>query len=216
MARMVRAAFGGYLALMSTAKDLVKTDRRIFVTADTHFRHAEALSIFERPFASADEMDDAMIAAINEVVGPKDVLLHLGDFMVKHGGRAWDEGELQVAERLRDRITCKRIYLVRGNHDPQGEKRFDRLFESVDDIISGRGIAGIDERVVFFHYPIDQWQGRPNGGFHLHGHVHGHGTKVARRHDVGVDSRENLMRPRALVDLIATLRTEPPSGFVRA
>jgi calcineurin-like phosphoesterase family protein len=216
MARMVRAAFGGYLAAMSTAKDLVKTERRIFVTADTHFRHAEAPSIFGRPFASVDAMDDALIGAINEVVGPKDVLVHLGDFMVKGGGRAWDETELAHAERLRDRIACRRIHLLRGNHDPQGEKRFDKLFESVDDIISARGIAGVDERIVMFHYPIDQWQGRPNGGFHLHGHVHGHGTKVARRHDVGVDVRENAMRPRALVDLIATLRNEPPTGFVRA
>lgn len=201
---------------MSTAKDLVKTERRIYVTADTHFRHAEALSIFGRPFSSVEEMDEAILRGINEVVGPKDVLVHLGDFLVKPNGRTWDETELAHAERLRDRIACKRIHLLRGNHDPQGEKRFDRLFESVDDIISGRGIAGIDERIVMFHYPIDQWQGRPNGGFHLHGHVHGHGARIARRFDVGVDVRENAFRPRPLVELITTMRAEPPSGFVRA
>ena len=200
---------------MSTAKDLAKTERRVFVTADTHFRHAEALEIFARPYGTVDEMDAAIIARINETVGPKDILVHLGDFMVKGGGRGWEEEDLRRAERLRDAIECKRIILIRGNHDPAGEKRFDAMFEAVEDIVSGRGIAGVDERIVMFHYPIQQWQGRPNGGFHLHGHVHGFGERSARRFDVGIDVVANAMRPRLLVDLIAELRLESPSGFTR-
>jgi calcineurin-like phosphoesterase family protein len=200
---------------MSTAKDLAKTERRIFVTADTHFGHAAALEIFARPFGTVDEMDAALIARINEVVEPKDILIHLGDFMVHGGGRGWDDDDLRRAERLRDAIHCKRIILVRGNHDPSGEKRFDALFESVEEIVSGRGIAGVDERIVMFHYPVEQWQGRPNGGFHLHGHVHGFGAHLSRRFDVGVDVKANAMRPRALVELVAEMRKEPPSGFTR-
>jgi len=197
---------------MSTAKDLVKTTRRIFVTADTHFGHREALAIFARPHATAEAMDDAMIGAINATVGPKDILVHLGDFLGPH---EWSAETRRRAEELRGRIACERIYLVRGNHDPSGERRFDALFEGVEDIVSARGIAGIDERVVMFHYPIDQWQGRPNGGFHLHGHVHGHGACVSRRADVGVDVAANLGRPRELSSLIAELRMQPSSGFVR-
>ena len=204
-----------YRSRMSIAKELARTDRRIFVTADTHFCHTQALEIFSRPFGTADEMDAALIARINETVGPKDILVHLGDFMVKGGGRGWDEDDLRRAERLRGAIQCKRIILVRGNHDPSGEKRFDALFESVEDIVSGRGIAGVDERIVMFHYPIDQWQGRPNGGFHLHGHVHGFGEPLARRFDVGIDAVANAMRPRLLVDLVAELRKDAPSGFTR-
>jgi calcineurin-like phosphoesterase family protein len=211
-----------YLPRMSTAKDLAKTDRRIFVTADTHFRHREALAIFSRPHGTVEAMDAEIIAKINETVGPKDILVHLGDFMVAGGkgrvgrGDGWDEDELCRAERLRDAIQCKRIILIRGNHDPSGEKRFDAMFETVEDVVSGRGIAGVDERIVMFHYPIDQWQGRPNGGFHLHGHVHGFGAHLSRRFDVGVDVAVNAMRPRLLVDLIAELRKESPSGFTRA
>ena len=197
---------------MSTAKDLIKTKRRIFVTADTHFGHDDALRIFARPFATADAMDDALIAGINEVVGAKDLLIHLGDFT---GPREWSAVEFRRVAALRDRIACKRIVLVRGNHDPAGEKRFDGLFEAVEDIVSARGIAGVDERIVMFHYPIDQWQGRPNGGFHLHGHVHGHGTMLARRCDVGVDVAASQLRPRALDELIARLRKDKPTGFVR-
>ena len=197
---------------MSTAKDLIKTKRRIFVTADTHFGHDDALRIFARPFATADAMDDALIAGINEVVGAKDILVHIGDFT---GPREWSAVEFRRVAALRDRIACKRIVLVRGNHDPAGEKRFDGLFEAVEDIVSARGIAGVDERIVMFHYPIDQWQGRPNGGFHLHGHVHGHGATLARRCDVGVDVAASQLRPRALDELIARLRKDKPTGFVR-
>ncbi len=198
---------------MSTAKDLVRTTRRIFVTADTHFGHAEALALYGRAFASVEAMDDALLANINATVGAKDILVHLGDFM---GPREWDKTQLARAAALRDRIDCKRVYLVRGNHDPLAEPKFDALFESVEDVISGRGFNGTDERVVMFHYPIDQWQGRPNGGFHLHGHVHGFSTAVARRADVGVDVKSMAYKPHALVELIAQMRATPPSGFVRA
>lgn len=193
-------------------KDLVRTTRRIFVTADTHFGHAEALQIFARPYPDAAAMDAAMLDAINAVVGAKDILVHLGDFM---GPCTWDAGTRRRVEALRAAIACKRIYLVRGNHDPAGEKRFDALFEGVTDIISARGILGIDERLVLFHYPIEQWQGRPNGGFHLHGHVHGHGAPVSRRCDVGIDAAGHGGRPRLLTGLIDELRQAPPSGFVR-
>jgi len=197
---------------MSIAKDLVKTTRRIFVTADTHFGHADALRIFARPFPSVAAMDQAMLDSINATVGAKDILVHLGDFM---GPTEWDAKARKRAEALRGAIACKRVYLVRGNHDPSDEKRFDALFEGVADVVSARGIAGVDERIVMFHYPIAQWQGRPNGGFHLHGHVHGHGESLARRCDVGIDATAHAGRPLALAGLVGDLRKTPPSGFVR-
>jgi calcineurin-like phosphoesterase family protein len=197
---------------MSIAKALVRTTRRIFVTADTHFGHREAISIFARPYREVEAMDAAMVDAINATVGAKDILVHLGDFM---GPCEWDAAARRRAESLRDAIACRRMYLVRGNHDPAGEKRFDALFEEVGEIVSARGIAGVDERIVMFHYPIEQWQGRPNGGFHLHGHVHGHGAGVSRRCDVGIDVATHQGRPRELAALVAELRKSQPTGFVR-
>ncbi len=197
---------------MSTAQDLVATKRRIFVTADTHFGHEESLAIFARRFACVEEMDCALVDRINEVVGAKDILIHVGDFT---GPREWNAAECKRVAALRDTINCRRIHLVRGNHDPLAQRKFDRLFESVEECISTRGLAEIDERVVMFHYPIEQWQGRPNGGFHLHGHVHGHGAIIARRCDVGVDAAGIDMRPQLLTDVVARLRQSPASGFVR-
>ena len=209
---MVLAVQRRYLWAMSIAKDLVKTTRRIFVTADTHFGHTEAIKIFARPSADVAAMDDSYIAAINAVVGAKDILVHLGDFL---GPREWDAKTIRAGAELRARINCKRVYLIRGNHDPVDEGRFDELFEGVEEIVSARGIAGIDERIVMFHYPIEQWQGRPNGAFHLHGHVHGHGATVSRRLDVGIDLADRGGRPFALDEVTSALRKSDPSGFVR-
>ena len=38
--------------------------RRIWVTADTHFGHAEAIELFGRPFRDVREMDGALLDAI--------------------------------------------------------------------------------------------------------------------------------------------------------
>ncbi len=200
---------------MSTAKDLTKTDRQIFVTADNHFGHTDALTWYGRKYASVDAMDTAMIDAINAAVDAQDILIHLGDFFVKGGGRNWDSADIKRAQEYRERIACKRLHLIQGNHDPRGEKKFDALFESVDEIITAKGIAGVAERVVLFHYPLEQWQGRPTGAFHLHGHVHGFGTTVARRHDCGIDAKQNGCTPMRFDALIGHLRESPPSGFVR-
>lgn len=50
-----------------------------FVTADSHFGHARIVELAQRPFASLAEMDAEMVRRWNAVVGPEDVVLHLGD-----------------------------------------------------------------------------------------------------------------------------------------
>ncbi len=205
---------------MSTAKPLAKvlakTERRIFVTADSHFGHADAMQWYGRQYPSVDAMDAALLEGINAVVGAQDILIHLGDFMVKGTGRKWEREDFKRAQEYRERIHCKRVHLIQGNHDPRGEEKFDAMFASVDEIVSVKGVQGIEERVVLFHYPLEQWQGRPTGAMHLHGHVHGFGTAVARRHDCGVDARGIGFEPRTLEEILASLRATPPSGFVRA
>ncbi len=205
---------------MPTAKPLAqvlaKTERRVFVTADSHFGHADAMQWYGRQYPSVDAMDAALLEGINARVDAQDILLHLGDFMVKGGGRKWERDDFKRAHEYRDRIHCKRVHLIQGNHDPRGEEKFDLLFASVDEIVSVKGVQGIEERVVLFHYPLEQWQGRPTGAMHLHGHVHGFGTDVARRHDCGVDQKDNGCTPLCLNELLKRMRATPPSGFVRA
>lgn len=175
---------------------------RTFVVADTHFGHAEAIALFRRPFADAAAMDEAMIAAINEVVSERDVLLHLGDFT----GPIRPKRDLVArAEEVRGRLRCGRIELVAGNHDPIDRKDFRRIFDAVHEIRSWKEEDGL--RVVLCHYPLRTWQGRLQGAVHLFGHAHGAMPDEGRSSDVGVDARG--LRPTELSTIIAELRARP-------
>ena len=127
---------------------------QFWVTADTHFGHEEAISLFSRPVRDVREMDELLVDRINAHVGKRDRLIHLGDFM---GPMAWsgDEGKASVARvrDIRERIRCRQVELVRGNHDP-AKRSFARIFDAVHDILSFRGWGGGDERIVCCHYPM--------------------------------------------------------------
>ncbi len=117
----------------------------VFVTADTHFNHAGVLAMCGRPFADVAEHNEALIAAWNSVVGPRDEVWHLGDFAL--GGTA---EELAVLFR---RLRGRKI-LCRGNHDRT--KTTGLPWHSQHDMATPK-LAG--ERWVFCHYPIRAWVG---------------------------------------------------------
>ena len=52
----------------------------IWFTSDTHFGHERILDFTNRPFGSIREMNDALIANIDEKVKPEDELYLLGDY----------------------------------------------------------------------------------------------------------------------------------------
>ncbi len=79
-----------------------------YFTSDSHFGHAGVIAMSGRPFASIEEHDEALVAAWNAVVGPRDEVWHLGDFAMG----ASPERCAVLFLRLRGR-KC----LVRGNHD---------------------------------------------------------------------------------------------------
>lgn len=157
----------------------------IFVSGDTHFGHEEALALFSRPFRDVDAMDDAMVSRLNDRMGRKDTLIHIGDFC---GPADW--GKRSVRRRgaeLRAAIRCRRIILIRGNHDPRGVRAFDRLFDEVHDLLTFRLRDGGRERISFCHYPLRLWQGCFKGAMLAYGHAHGTLPELDRSTDVGVD-----------------------------
>lgn len=147
---------------------------RTFFISDTHFGHQNIIRLAKRPFASVEEMDQAMIANWNAVVQPEDLVWHLGDVSWHH--------ILKTAELLPSLNGRKR--LVRGNHDPFALS-FDRAFEWIGDYAE---IKIEDRRVVLSHYPMEEWNGFYKGWIHLHGHVHGKTLNpIKNRYDVGVE-----------------------------
>lgn len=157
----------------------------IYFTSDLHLGHKNAIKHTNRPFLSLKEMDDTLINNINEVVGEDDTLYILGDFtaFVKNINQAID---------YRNRINCKNIHLLYGNHDHNYDEEY--CFSSTQ-IYKKLNIDGA--RLILFHYPIIDWDLKYHGSYHLHGHQHNkkeYNLYNVRRNecifDVGVDAND--------------------------
>ncbi len=86
----------------------------IFLTSDQHFGHKNIIRYCQRPFAFSDEgvkeCDDFMIKRYNEVVGPHDYVIFVGD--VVFSNKSHDEHYLKKISSLNGHKI-----LVKGNHD---------------------------------------------------------------------------------------------------
>jgi calcineurin-like phosphoesterase family protein len=202
-------------------KIVLEKGQRLFFTSDTHYGHSNICSAttnwtgaenMTRKFSSLDKMNDELVFWINQRVGENDILFHLGD---------WSFGGFENIEEFRNRIVCKNIHLVLGNHDEHIDRNKDniqRLFTSVNHYInldlrrpSMKGKGQMDKyRFICMHFPIASWDGMNNGVMHLHGHVHlpkhqriGNGRSL----DVGVDG--NDLEPISLDEVLSLLKNQP-------
>ena len=165
-----------------------------------------------RDFKSLNHMNDTIVNNINRRVGEDDILFHLGD---------WSFGGFEKIQEFRDRIICKNIHLVFGNHDKHilnNKSDIQRLFSSISHYIdldvrrpSKKGKGSIDRfRFILMHYPIASWDSMNDGVMHLHGHVHlpkhqriGNGRSL----DVGIDG--NGLEPISLDEVVSLLKDQP-------
>jgi len=202
-------------------KIVLEKGQRLFFTSDTHYGHSNICSAttnwvgaenMTRKFSSLDRMNDELVFWINQKVGENDILFHLGD---------WSFGGFENIEEFRNRIVCKNIHLVLGNHDEHIDRNKDdiqRLFTSVNHYInldlrrpSIKGKGQMDKyRFILCHFPIASWDGMNNGVIHLHGHVHlpkhqriGNGRSL----DVGVDG--NGLEPISLDEVVSLIKDQP-------
>lgn len=158
-----------------------------FFSADLHLGHTNIIKYCKRPFMSYEEeglydlasknliperdirisqqstdlMTNTIIDNINAVVKPDDSFVILGDF-------CWTpkNNRFQIAKAFRDRINCKNVYLIWGNHDDQVLKPlFLKTFEQYCFNINGQSI-------FTSHYPCRSWDKAFHGSWMLYGHVH--------------------------------------------
>jgi calcineurin-like phosphoesterase family protein len=145
-----------------------------FFTADTHFGHVRIIELCKRPFASVDEMDEALVANWNERVRPGDEVWHLGDFTMRG---------IDDARRYRARLNG-RIHFVWGNHDRAAVRYDPDMWESRQ----GIGSIGLDGvHIEMCHYAMRVWNRSHHGAIMLYGHSHGNLPGSASSLDVGVD-----------------------------
>lgn len=143
-----------------------------FLISDTHFGHEKTCSVFKRPdgsplrpFASAEEMDEAMVARWNDRVRPGDKVYHLGDVVI-------NRKFLSVLARLNgDKV------LIRGNHD---------IFKLSDYTEHFRDVRGYDVKngMILSHVPVHS-DSLARFGCNVHGHLHANRVMRPR----GVDAK---------------------------
>ena len=128
--------------------------------ADMHFDEEDIIAYDNRPFNSAAEMNEALIANWNRVVAPDDLTWILGDFC---------SGDASHWERNLRCLNGRKALII-GNHDhPDVIAAMKGRFE---DVAEYREILDGDRHVVLCHYPIPSFHDHYFGWFHLYGHVH--------------------------------------------
>lgn len=130
-----------------------------FYISDQHFGHFNALKFDNRPWMTADEMDEGLIANWNSVVTNDDTVYVLGDM-------SWYKMEKTI--EILDKLNGKKI-LVKGNHDRVHDKKIRDKFIQIADYLE---IKDNGRDVVLCHYPIPCFKNHFYGWYHLYGHVH--------------------------------------------
>ena len=181
---------------------------RVYITSDIHYGHknicrgttnwrtpeGEVPINSTRDFDSIEQMNSAIVDKINSKVGQEDTLIMLGD--IAFGG-------FENIGIFLDRLVCKNIYLILGNHDhhiKNDRGYIKERFIAVRDYVE-LNIDGVN--FVLCHYPLASWHGLNKGVIHLHGHVHlsaqnkwGNGKKL----DVGLDG--NNLYPYSITEIV--------------
>ena len=156
-----------------------------------------------RNFPDIETMNDLMVSNINRNVEENDYLIHLGD---------WSFGGIEKVTEFRERINCKNIVLMLGNHDHhiQKEKHLQKLFTHVTHYEELKVTKKHDShKFILCHYPIISWNNQRNGAYMLHGHQHLKGDsrfcdRQEKRMDIGLCGSPEF-RPYHIDEIVTTL-----------
>lgn len=182
---------------------------KIFLTSDLHLGHSNIAGPNTsnwkngyRHYNSVKEMDCTVIENINNIVGQDDVIYFHGDF--SFGGHQYIPG-------YRERIICKNIHFIKGNHDKHIDK-YKNCFSSVQDYLDVTLTTKENKKATFImcHYAFRVWLGSHKGFYHTYGHSHAslENNPNGKSMDVGIDNAYRLFgehRPFSLEEVIDIL-----------
>ena len=194
--------------------------QKLFFTSDTHYSHTNicrGVSEWDsnrgvRDFDTLEQMNDTIVNSINSVVGQDDILIHLGD---------WSFGGIEQIGLFRDRIVCKNIHLVLGNHDHHIKKnklnvadKFSSVSKVLDLEIKTHSphdmFPSLTYKFMLSHFPYASWEDMNKGVIHLHGHIHlgpEHKLHAGKAMDVGVDGNNYI--PYSLGEIVKIMDNQP-------
>ena len=189
----------------------------VWIISDTHYGHKNicrgvtnwrlpdgTVPISQtRDFPTVERMNQTIVDNINSLVMQDDILIHLGD---------WSFGGFENIREFWNRLVCKNIHLILGNHDHHilnNRENIQELFLTVsqyETLVIGK------HEFRLMHYPISSWDGLNKGVMHLHGHCHlptelrfGKGKRI----DVGIDGHPSFKPYHLLRDVVPMLEKRP-------
>lgn len=129
-----------------------------FYISDWHYSHANILAFDNRPFVNVEQMNEALIANWNAVVGKGDTVYILGDMF-------WHKND---AAPVLDQLKGQKV-LILGNHDWRFSDDVKQKFVKITEYLE---VEDEGRKVVLCHYPIPCFKNHYYGWYHLYGHVH--------------------------------------------
>lgn len=200
--------------------------------ADTHLGHNNIIKYCNRPFSSTDEMDECIINNINETVKDpdKDRVWHLGDYCF--GPRDFKQF-YRKAEGYRNRIKCKNIFWIHGNHDPDPDPERDdphyrdklALYDDFRELFTNdyslKQMRISSHKLIMCHYAFAVWNKSHRDSINLYGHSHA-GIETwmesimpgRKSMDVGIDNIAKIFgsyRPVSFAEIMGIMNSKP--GF---
>jgi calcineurin-like phosphoesterase family protein len=160
-----------------------------------------------RDFDSLEKMNSTIVNNINNVVRQDDVLICLGD---------WSFGGFESIKMFIDRIVCKDIHLILGNHDHHIEGNREGCQGYFKSVSIYNTLKYREYTFKLMHYPISSWDGLSKGVIHLHGHCHlptNLRFGIGKRMDVGMDGHPEF-RPYHIKECIQLMEKRPISSEI--
>lgn len=145
------------------------------VISDLHFNHDRILQYTNRPFATVQSMNEALIMNWNDVVSEDDEVYVVGDMFL---------GSHDEIEPILNRLNGF-IHIALGNHDTAMRRAIYERHPKVVEIgevlyleVKGMRTSWEPEAIppkqkyVFCHYPMIEWKDKEYGSIMCHGHTH--------------------------------------------
>lgn len=206
-----------YKKVNAFLKNVFKAPPRRYWTSDLHFGHNNVINYCDRPWASKEEMNEAIVAIWNKKVRPQDTVYVLGDFSLN------PKAVLNYGPRLNGTKI-----LVVGNHDACFEYEFKRKannmrdkylnqFQDVQNEIRLKLKNGTEVLMSHFPYSLEydqrykKYRPEDKGGWLLHGHLHAKYIKNNKQIDVGFDGSLTLHSEDDIIALMEDERDFIPS-----
>lgn len=194
-----------------------RPENNVWIFSDPHYNHknicrgvtnwrtsdGEIPISQTRDFITIEKMNATIVNNINNCAMPDDILICLGD---------WSFGGFESIREFWNRIMCKNIHLILGNHDHHIDRNRDGsqgLFKSVSHYNT---LEMGQFKFRLMHYPISSWDGLGKGVMHLHGHCHlptNLRLSKGQRMDVGMDGHPEFRPYNVMDEVVPLLRHRP-------